>query len=155
MLEQRRSLTHLMFAVVGSIIVLTLVGIFLFDTWLELFSIAISWVIADFILSVFIRGGGGIVQLPHVSGSVTVTKGRAYLAFLIAIFLVTFISSLATGWLFQIAGLAVSSVVSIGLSESLPPAQIGSLTILLCSLLVGILVYADLKARFYPPRGGV
>lgn len=151
MLEQRRSLTHLVLAVAGSIIVLTVVGLFVFDIWLKLFSIAISWVIADFILSSFIRGGGGIVQLPHVSGNVTVTKGRAYLAFIIAILVVTFISSLATGWLFQITGLAVSSVVAIELS--LPPAQIGSLTILLCSLLVGILVYADLKARFYPPRG--
>jgi hypothetical protein len=152
MFEERRSLTHLVFAVVGSILVLTAIGLFVFDIWSQLFSIAISWVIADFILSLFIRGGGGIVQLPHVSGNITVTKGRAYLAFLIAIFAVTLISSVATGWLFQVTGLAVSSVVAVGFSLSLPPEQIGSMTILLCSSLVGVLVFLDLKARFYARR---
>jgi len=152
MFEERRSLTHLVSAVVRSIIVLTVIGLFVFDIWSELFSIAISWVIADFMLSLFIRGGGGIVQLPNVSGNVTVTKGRAYIAFLIAIFVVTLTSSVATGWLFQMMGLAVSSVVAIGFSLSLPPEQIGSMTILLCSSLVGVLVFLDLKARFYARR---
>jgi hypothetical protein len=150
MLEESRSLTHLVLAVAWSIIVLTVVGLFVFNIWLQLFSIAISWVIADFILSLFIRGGGGIVQLPHVSGNITVTKGRAYIAFLIAIFSVTLISSLTTGWLFQMTGLAVSSIVAIGLS--LPPTQTNSMTILLCSSLVGVFVFLDLKARFYARR---
>lgn len=152
MLEERRSLTHLVAAVAGSIIVLTIVGMIAFDAWFQLFSIAISWVIADFLLNLFIRGGGGIVQLPHVSGNVTVTKGRAYLAFLIAIFVVTLISTLGKDWLFQITGIALSSTVAAA-GMILPPTQVGIVTIFLCSFLVGVLVYADLKARFYPRRG--
>jgi hypothetical protein len=147
MLEEQSSLTRLVLAVVSSVIVLTGIGLVVFDTWFQLFSIAISWVIADFILSLFIRGGGGIVQLPHVSGNVTVTKGRAYLAFLIAIFAVTLISSGATEVLFRVTGLAVSSVAATGVS--LPPAQAGLVTIVACNVLVGGLVFLDLKTRFY------
>jgi hypothetical protein len=81
MYERKKS--RLAPAIIGSIAVLIVVGLFAFDLWFGLFSIAISWVIADFVLSLVMRGGGGIVQLPPVSGTEAVTKGRAYLAFLI------------------------------------------------------------------------
>jgi hypothetical protein len=145
--RKRSRFDNLLVVVPASIVALTLVGLVAFNIWFGLFSIAISWVVADFALSLFIRGGGRIVQLPPVSGTQTVTPGRAYLGFLIAIFIVTLLGSISTDWLFRIAGFTVSSVMGIGVS--LPPAQIGPLTILLCSGLVGVLVFFDLKARFY------
>jgi len=146
-MEETRSLRNLILSIAGSIIVLTLVGWIVFDWWFELFSIAISWVIADVILSAFVRGGGGIFQIPHVSGTVTVTKGRAYLAFLVSIFAVTLISSGATQVLYEMTGIAIRTVAATGVT--LLPIQVAWTTLLVCNILVGCLVFLDMKARFY------
>jgi len=151
---RKRSLVdNIWFVVPLSIIVMFLIGIVDFNAWYYWFSIAISWVIAESILSWFIKGGGGIIIVPAESTHRTVTKGHGYLVFLISIFAVTWISTYVTPWIYQVTGLAVVLSAFAATGAILPTAQADLIAIALCSAIIGILVFADLKVRFYKRKG--
>jgi hypothetical protein len=152
--ERRRSLIgNIWFILPVSIIAMVVVGVVDFSAWYYWFSIAISWVIAESILSWFIKGGGGIIIVPAESTHRTVTKGHGYLVFLISIFAVTWISTYVTPWIYQVTGLAVLLSAFAATGTNLPPAQVDLITVALCSGLIGILVFLDLKVRFYTRKG--
>ena len=71
-------------AVFGSIVVLTIVGVFSFAIWNYAYSVAVAWVISDIILSGVVAGGEGWLKIPFISDDFQ-NKGRGYLAFLIGI----------------------------------------------------------------------
>ncbi len=147
--ERKRSLIdNIWFVVPASILGMFVIGVVDFNAWYYWFSIAISWIVADAILSWFIKGGGGILMVPVEGTHRTVSKGHGYLAFLISIFGVTLVSSYVTPWIYSVTGLAVV-LSSIAARSSPTSAQVDLMTVALCSGIVGILAFLDLKARFY------
>lgn len=126
-----------------SIIGLIAVSTYLSSIWLIIFGIVVSWVLSDFLISLAVRGGEGIAQIP-ILGTLTQNRGRAYLAFFVGIILVTAFSSFVVEFspeFFYSLKLAEPMLVPFG-GVILPENVV-------MSVLAGGLVYLDLRARFY------
>lgn len=108
---------------------LLLVGLIWYPAWQFLFTILVSWVLADAIISWNLRGGHGIFQI-RLLGNRTQPRGYAYLTLVVVIILTTLLST-ATSQL--MADLAISrfDVVTVE------------------SLFACLLVWLDLRWRFY------
>lgn len=99
--------------------------------WIFLFSILCAYLICDLTINLFIIGGGGIAQIP-LTGHESQEKGHAYIAFFVGIIGSTIVSSILT----EVIMKAVQSYDWIT-------------AMLVASFLIGLAVYADMKAKFY------
>jgi len=143
----RTPLDNSLVAFVVSVVVLTIVGMTYLELWSYLYSIVVAWVISDFLITLIVRGGGGILQIP-LYGTRIQTKGRGYLAFLIGIIIGTWLSTFFSDMIFNLLKFGVSTVaISSGANLSSPQAD--WLTVFVSSLVVGALAFIDLNVRFY------
>jgi MFS family permease len=105
---------------------------FAFPTyWIFLFSIVCAYLISDLVLNLFIIGGSGIAQIP-ITGHESQEKGHAYIAFFIGIIGSTLISSFIS----EVIMKAIESYDWI-------------IAMVVASSVLGLAVYADMKAKFY------
>jgi hypothetical protein len=132
-------------AVAVTIVALITVGIVFPVAWNYVFAAAIAWVVSDVVINLIVKGGGRIVQIP-ILGTRTQFKGHGYLAFMIGILVGTSSSTFLSENLLGIVGITLAS------------AQAGRLvlsgadwtsTVLIASVLAGLLVYGDFQFRFY------
>jgi uncharacterized membrane protein YedE/YeeE len=112
--------------------VLVILGIFFPTYWVYVFSVAVSFVASDLILSLIIIGGKGLAIIPPLGHEIR-TKGHSYLAFLFGIVASTLFSS-------YIADIVLDVIESS--TKWFEDVMWFSLA------LVGV-VYFDLQARFY------
>jgi hypothetical protein len=127
--------------------VLTFVGYVYRDLWIYLFSAAVAWVVSDFVITLIVRGGSGIAQIP-LWGTQIQAKGRSFMAFCFGIFVATAISAFFSETLFKVMEFGVAvSVTAAGVSLS--PYQTEWTTIFVSSLVCSILVFGDFNTRFY------
>jgi len=107
---------------------LALVSLLWYAGWRVLFTILISWVLADAIIGVIFRGGRGIFQI-RLLGTSTQPKGYAYLAFAAAIIFTTLISN-------SVAKIMADLTTNIA-------------ALIAASFFATLLVWSDLQLRFY------
>ena len=117
--------------IVGVLFFIALVIIWLVkpDLWILLFSIILSYFVADAIANVFVRGGSGLAQIP-LFGNQIQERGHAYLFFLIAI----------------VFGTVTSGFISDNLGFLLEQKFE---TMLLANSVILALSFVDFLARFY------
>jgi hypothetical protein len=126
----KQSLKREELAIPFSILVMYLVGHWKPEWWIEIFAIAVGWVVADVLLNgFFIAGGEGAVWIPMIN-HLFQSEGYTYLAFLSGIIFSTYASAQfikpITSWL----------------SGTGHPVFWGT-------IVVACLVYGDLRARYY------
>ena len=63
------------------------------NVWGYLFTILVSYLIANIVSSIFIKGSNGIVQIPLSGNTKTKRMGYGYIAFLLAIIVGTLVSA--------------------------------------------------------------
>ena len=102
--------------------------------WIYLFSIICAYLISDLALNLFIIGGSGIAQIP-VTGSHSQEKGHAYIAFFVGVIASTLISSV------------ISDAIMVAIKSYDYWYWVAAMVV--ASLVLGIIVYADLRAKFY------
>ena len=112
--------------------VLALIGLAIPKVWLYLFTVCVSYVIADFMLNLIIVGGEGFAKIPII-GNEFQTKGHSFLAFFIAIIITTLLSS----WMIDISNAYGESYFGWGYYVAIG------------SFIASLLVYFDLQVRFY------
>jgi MFS family permease len=100
--------------------------------WIFLFSIICAYIICDLALNLFIIGGSGIAQIP-VTGNKSQEKGHAYIAFFVGIIVATLISSIFSGMIMKL----------------IQSYEYWLVAMVIASFLIGLVVYADMKAKFY------
>jgi hypothetical protein len=117
-------------AVSGAIIfaILTLVGLVWYSAWQVLFTILLSWVLADAIISAIFRGGRGIFQ-NRLLGTSAQPKGYAYLTFSAAIVITTLISN--------------------GVSQLFIDLVNSQIIVVAESFFATLFVWSDLQLRYY------
>ena len=140
------SLRETSVAVGAVVLVLIVFGLLARDLWTYLFTAAMAWVISDAVINIIVKGGGRIVQIP-ILGTRTRFKGHGYLAFFFGITVGTWSSSMFAEILLGLVGVAVTSAESGRLILS--GAGNWTSTVLLASLVVGLLIYGDFNVRFY------
>jgi len=132
-------------AVGVSILLLIVVGLLFPDAWNYVFTAAIAWVVSDVVINLVVKGGGRIVQIP-ILGTRTQFKGHGYLAFIIGILVGTSSSIFLSGILLGIVGITVASAQS---GRLVMTGADWTSTVLIASVLAGLLVYGDFQFRFY------
>jgi len=106
---------------------------FAFPTyWIFLFSIICAYIICDLALNLFIIGGRGIAQIP-LTGHQSQEKGHAYIAFFVGIIIATLISS----------------IFSDAIMKLIQSYEYWLVAMVIASFLIGLVVYADMRAKFY------
>jgi len=97
------------------------------------FATILAFLISDFLSKFVMRGGRGIVQVPSMKGTQTVTKTMAFLALLVFV---------------PIVGIIVG-LFSDMLTTLLESQSFGIMPDLGVGLVLSCLVYADLELKFY------
>jgi hypothetical protein len=92
----------------------------------------VAFMISDILSVLFIRGGGGILQIP-VFGIKAQPKGYGFIAFFLSIPISALLVNLITGW--------ISAVVVPMLADFVSDIIIG--------LGLAVLAYVDMNAKFY------
>jgi hypothetical protein len=132
-------------AVGVAIIALIIIGLVLPAAWNYVFGAAIGWVVSDAVINLVVKGGGRIVQIP-IFGTRTHFKGHGYLAFMIGILLGTSSSTALTEIMLGLVGITVASVQA---GRLVLAGADWTSTVLIASVLAGLLVYGDFHFRFY------
>ena len=122
--------SHPIGAFVVSIVALFVVGIVFPSVWLEVVSILIAWVVSDTIISWFIDKSNGGIRIRLIDWHFQ-AHGRVYLAFFVGIIAATLASTVAVNLIKESVGLPSNPNVFLG------------------SLLAAILVYVDLRGRYF------
>ena len=137
------SINNPLVAVPLSVIGLVAIYVYSENDWFYVFSIILTWLIIDLLFSLLIAGGNNIFQW-RPSGSHTIHKGKAYLAFLMTIIFATLVAEWLTAKSLTPLTNPDNSTILLTLGSYIITTQNVA-----ANSLIGILVYADLNARFY------
>jgi|WetSurMetagenome_2_1015567.scaffolds.fasta_scaffold661372_1 hypothetical protein len=127
-----KALQNPIIACVFVISILLTLGWLLPEYWIVVFTAIFTYIISDLLISLIIRGGNGIAIIPTINNK-TKHKGHTYIAFFVGIIFSTVFSEF-----FNDVILALIKNFDIWL-----------LAIIIASVVLGIVVFLDLQAKFY------